>query len=211
MNCCTRYRRDMRHLDIKFLLLAFLLFASPAVLALKSDRQQQLLINADTTEGTLGDGIAVLRGNVEIHQGSILVRADKAEVEKVDGRVRTVLLTGTPALLQQEIEKEGAVTATAQTISYQVGPGIVTLTGAADVNHPQYHINGEVLIYDLNLQHFQGSGGDGNGRIRIELAPEVVPEIKLTPEDKPADGGTATPSTDGEIPPDREGASHAQG
>ena len=201
----------MRHLDINILLLAFLLFASPAVLALKSDRQQQLLINADTTEGTLGDGTAVLRGNVEIHQGSILVRADKAEVEKVDGRVRTVLLTGTPALLQQEIEKEGLVTATAQTISYQVGPGIVTLTGAADVNHPQYHINGEVLIYDLNLQHFQGSGGDGNGRIRIELAPEVVPEIKLTPEDKPADGDTATPSTDGKIPPDREGASHAQG
>jgi len=200
-----------RHLDIKILLLAVLLFASPAVLALKSDRQQQLLINADTTEGTLGDGTAVLRGNVEIHQGSILVRADQAEVEKVDGRVRLVLLTGTPALLQQEIEKEGLVAATAQTISYQVGPGIVTLTGAADVNHPQYHISGDVLIYDLNLQHFQGSGGDGNGRIRIELAPEVVPEIKLTPEEKPADGGTTTPSTDGEIPPDQEGAGHAQG
>jgi lipopolysaccharide export system protein LptA len=200
-----------RHLDIKILLLAVLLFASPAVLALKSDRQQQLLINADTTEGTLGDGTAVLRGNVEIHQGSILVRADQAEVEKVDGRVRLVLLTGTPALLQQEIEKEGLVSATAQTISYQVGPGILTLTGAADVNHPQYHISGDVLIYDLNLQHFQGSGGDGNGRIRIELAPEVVPEIKLTPEEKPADGGTTTPSTDGEIPPDQEGAGHAQG
>lgn len=201
----------MRHLDSNILLLALLLFASPAVLALKSDRQQQLLINADTTEGTLGDGTAVLRGNVEIHQGSILVRADKAEVEKVDGRVRQVLLTGTPALLQQEIEKEGLVTATAQTISYQVGPGIVTLTGAAEVNHPQYHINGDVLIYDLNLQHFQGSGGDGNGRIRIELAPEVVPEIKLTPEEKPADGGAATPATDGEIPQHREAASHAQG
>jgi lipopolysaccharide transport protein LptA len=139
------------------------------------------------------------------------VRADQAEVEKVDGRVRLVLLTGTPALLQQEIEKEGLVAATAQTISYQVGPGIVTLTGAADVNHPQYHISGDVLIYDLNLQHFRGSGGDGNGRIRIELAPEVVPEIKLTPEEKPADGGTTTPSTDGEIPPDQEGAGHAQG
>jgi lipopolysaccharide export system protein LptA len=203
----------MRHLDINILLLAFLLFASPAVLALKSDRQQQLLINADTTEGTLGDGTAVLRGNVEIHQGSILVRADQAEVEKVEGRVRLVLLTGTPVLLQQEIEKEGLVTATAETISYQVGPGIVTLTGAADVNHPQYHISGEVLIYDLNLQHFQGSGGDGNGRIRIELEPEVVPEIKVSPEEKPAGGGdgTATPSTDGEIPQDQEGASHAQG
>lgn len=203
----------MQHLHIKILFLAFLLFSSPALLALKSDRQQQLQINADTTEGTLGDGTSVLRGNVEIHQGSLLVRADVAEVEKVDGRVRLVLLTGTPVLLQQEIEKEGLVTATAQTIDYQVATGMVTLTGAADVNHPQYHISGEVLIYDMNRQHFQGNGGDGNGRIRIELAPEVVPEIKTTPEEKRAnDGaGTATPSTDGEIPQDTDGASHAQG
>jgi hypothetical protein len=29
----------------------------------------------------------------------------------------------------------------------------------------------------MNLQHFQGNGGDGNGRIRIQLDPEVVPDI----------------------------------
>ena len=47
----------MRHPDMKILLLVFLFLASPALLALESDRQQQLLINADTTDGTLGDGI----------------------------------------------------------------------------------------------------------------------------------------------------------
>ena len=53
--------------------------------------------------------------------------------------------------------------------------GIVTLSGEADVVHPQYHISGEILEYDMNTQHFQGSGGDSNGRIRIRLDPEVVP------------------------------------
>jgi lipopolysaccharide export system protein LptA len=175
----------LRELNIRLLLL--LVLSCPALLqALESDRLQQLLVNADTTEGTLGDGKAILRGNVEIRQGSLLVKADVAEVENADGRVRTVLLTGTPVLLQQEIEQEGLVTATAKSISYQVVTGMVTLTGSADVNHPQYHISGEVLTYDMNLQRFQGNSGDSTGRIRIELAPEVVPGLSTKPENPAA-------------------------
>jgi len=155
---------------------AVFLFAMPGpLLALKTDRQQPLEVNADSTEGSLGDGIATLRGNVEIRQGSMLIRADIAEVEKVDGRVHKFELNGTPVHLQQEIEEEGVVTAEAKNVVYMVATGIVTLTGEADVIHPQYHISGEVLEYDMNTQHFQGSGGDGNGRIRIRLEPEVVP------------------------------------
>jgi len=153
-----------------------ILLALPAPLpALQTDRQQPLEVNADTTDGTLGDGMATLKGNVEIRQGSLLIRANIAEVEKVDGRVRRFELNGTPVHLQQEIENEGLVSAEALKIDYVVATGIVTLTGAADVVHPQYHISGEVLEYDMNTQHFKGSGGDGNGRIRIRLDPEVVP------------------------------------
>jgi len=154
-----------------------LLFMSGHSMSLESDRKQPLEINADATEGTLGDGKAVLSGNVEIRQGSMLVQADVAEVEKVDGRVRYVVLTGKPVHLEQEIEEEGLVQANALRIEYEVATGIITLTGAAEVVHPQYHVSGEELKYDMNLQHFQGSGGDGNGRIRIQLDPEVVPDI----------------------------------
>jgi lipopolysaccharide export system protein LptA len=89
--------------------------------------------------------------------------------------VRRFELTGNPVHLQQEIEQEGLVSAEAQKVEYEVASGIVTLTGAADVQHPQYQINGEVLRYDMNVQHFQGSGGDDEGRIRIQLDPEVIP------------------------------------
>jgi len=158
-----------------------LLFLSSHSVALESDRKQPLEINADATEGTLGDGKAVLSGNVEIRQGSMLVQADVAEVEKVDGRVRSVVLTGKPVHLEQEIEEEGLVQADALKIEYEVATGIITLTGEAAVVHPQYQVSGQELKYDMNLQHFQGSGGDGNGRIRIELDPEVVPEIDAKP------------------------------
>jgi len=155
---------------------ASFLLAMPGLLpALESDRQQPLEVNADSTDGSLGDGIATLKGNVEIRQGTMLIRSDIAEVEKVDGRVRKFELNGSPVHLQQEIEEEGLVTAEARKVEYIVATGIVTLTGEADVIHPQYHISGEILEYDMNTQHFQGSGGDSNGRIRIRLEPEVVP------------------------------------
>ena len=99
---------------------------------------------------------------------------------------------GSPVHLQQEIEAEGLVSAEARNVEYEVATGIVTLTGAADVNHPQYRISGEVLRYDMNIQHFEGSGAHDQGRIRIRLDPEVIPgesAIDPAPEAEQDGGG----------------------
>jgi len=157
-----------------WLILSAMCICTP-LMALESDRQQPLEVNANSTDGTLGDGITTLRGDVEINQGTLHITADEAEVNKVDGRVSSVTFRGKPAFLEQEIEEQGLVQATANVINYQVASGLVTLTGSADVKHPQYQISGESLTYDLNIQHFQGSGdGNGNGRIHIRLDPEVI-------------------------------------
>jgi lipopolysaccharide export system protein LptA len=156
-------------------LCAGLLSLSLPLMALESDRQQPLEVNANSTDGTLGDGVTTLRGNVDIRQGTLHITADEAEVNKVDGRVNSVTFRGKPAFLEQEIEEQGLVQARANTIDYQVASGLVTLTGNADVKHPQYQISGESLTYDLNIQHFKGSGDEnGNGRIHIRLDPEVI-------------------------------------
>jgi lipopolysaccharide export system protein LptA len=159
------------------------------LMALESDRQEPLEVNADSTDGTLGDGITTLRGNVEISQGTLLITADEAEVSKLDGRVNSVIFRGQPALLKQEIEEQGLVHATSNLIEYQVASGLVTLQGNADVKHPQYEISGELLTYDLNLQHFRGnSDGSGNGRIHIRLDPEVIDGSTQKKEQKEVDG-----------------------
>jgi lipopolysaccharide export system protein LptA len=178
-------------------MLCLLSFSMSAV-ALESDRQQPLEINANATDGTLGDGITTMRGDVEIRQGTLHITADEAEVKKADGRVQSVTFRGQPAYLEQEIEEQGLVKATAGTIDYQVATGIVTLTGDADVQHPQYQISGDILTYDLKVQHFEGSSAeDGNGRIHIRLDPEVINKTsdKASPDpdkvnpDKDSSGG----------------------
>ena len=156
-----------------------LLLVSFSLVALESDRQKPLEVSADSTDGTLGDGITILRGNIDIRQGTLHITADEAEVSKVEGRVNSVTFRGAPASLEQEIEEQGMVYATAKTIEYQVASGLVTLQGEADVQHPQYRISGDLLTYDLNVQHFQGSSDEnGNGRIHIRLDPEVIDKTK---------------------------------
>ncbi|MGB5289958.1 MAG: lipopolysaccharide transport periplasmic protein LptA [Lysobacterales bacterium] len=159
----------------RFCVYLCLIFLSLPVMALESDRQKPLEVSANSTEGTLGDGVTTLRGSVDIRQGTLRITADEAEVKKIDGRVASVTFRGQPAFLEQDIEEQGLVQATANVIEYQVASGIVTMTGNADVKHPQYQISGELLTYDLNIQHFQGSGDqNGNGRIHILLDPELI-------------------------------------
>jgi lipopolysaccharide export system protein LptA len=183
--------------------LAFVLLAQGAV-ALESDRQQPLEVSADDTGGTLGDGTTVLSGNVEIRQGTLHVLASEAQVEKTDGKVHTITLLGQPARLSQEIEEQGLVEAEANRITYQVSAGVVRLTGAVDVVHPQYRITGETLVYSLDDQHFEGAGSgdpDQDGRVTIRLEPEVASEIGVTaapPESPEADASDTDPREDGD-------------
>jgi lipopolysaccharide export system protein LptA len=188
-----------------WLLLSLLCLSLP-LMALESDRQEPLEVSANSTDGTLGDGVTTLRGSVDIHQGTLRITADEAEVNKIDGRVNSVTFRGQPAFLEQEIEEQGLVQATANVIDYQVASGIVTLTGNADVKHPQYQISGELLTYDLNIQHFQGSSDEnGNGRIRILLDPEVISNEGVDKDKKKEDktkvsNPSSTPEPEVETP-----------
>ena len=56
----------------------FLLLAAGPAFALKTDRQQPLDVDADRSDGTLGDSVATMQGNILIRQGTLLIRADTA-------------------------------------------------------------------------------------------------------------------------------------
>jgi lipopolysaccharide export system protein LptA len=171
----------------------FLLCAAAPSHALESDRQQALDIKADSTGGTLGDGVTTLQGQVEVRQGTLLIRADRADVDKVEGKVTKITLHGKSAYLEQQIEEQGLVKAWAELIEYEVANGLVVFMGSARVQHPQYEVSGDQLRYDLAAQHFEGMGDDtGNGRIRIRLDPEVIqgesqpePSVQDTPGPEP--------------------------
>ncbi len=182
------------------LALAGILLAVPGLTrALETDRQQPMLVDTGNWSGTLGDGVTTFKGGVDIRQGSLHIVAEEADITKSEGRVSLVTFRGSPVRLEQEIEEQGMVNASASQITYRVLQGVVELEEAVDVIHPQYRLTGAWLSYDLDTQQFEGNGSDlPDGRFSIRLDPEVAND--LPPAESATEPAGATEPDDASYP-----------
>ena len=173
----------------------FLLTLPGLSAALETDRQQPMLVDTGNWSGTLGDGVTTFKGGVDIRQGTLHIVADEADITKAEGRVSLVTFRGSPVRLEQEIEEQGMVNASAGQITYRVLQGVVELEDAVDVVHPQYRLTGAWLSYDLDTQQFEGNGSDlPDGRFSIRLDPEVAGDLPAA--DAAEDSGAAPEQDD---------------
>jgi len=162
----------------RWAMLAFVLavLAGPA-LARKADRDEPLNIQADGMVGVLDeDGEATLTGNVEIAQGTMDVRADRATVTRAGGDFKQVVFEGKPATLVQTNEDGTPMKAQAQRIEYHVDTDIVLLVGAVHVEQDRGTLKGERVTYNLTTGELDG-GGNG-GRIQMHILPKAKPAAK---------------------------------
>jgi lipopolysaccharide export system protein LptA len=90
------------------------------VLALSTDRQQPLKIEADQAHFDNQQGLAVYDGNVVVIQGSIRLTADKVTIylSQVQQDVSKVVATGKPAYFQQRLDQGDDVKAKAEEMEY---------------------------------------------------------------------------------------------
>jgi lipopolysaccharide export system protein LptA len=147
------------------------LLAAPALaLALSSDRQQPMDIEADHGIATLADDSdAQLRGNVAIEQGSLRIEADEANFTRRAGELRQIVFEGNPARMQQQLDAGGMTRVQARRINYDVPNEIVVLTGNVIVTQPEGNMRGERITY--NMQTGQMTGGEAGSRIRMRIEP----------------------------------------
>ncbi len=160
-----RRNRFARRTDCALLLA--LAIALPAQ-ALQSDRQQDMDIGADWTDATLGEnGRALLKGNVQITQGSLKIESSTATVERSAGAINRAELEGSPARMQQALDSGGQMQARARKIDYDVINEVLLLTGDVVVTQPEGDLRGERIRYDLKSGRLEG-GGDG-GRVQMRI------------------------------------------
>jgi len=153
-------------------LLGLILLPTPA-LALKSDREQGMDIEADSSVAELGDtGKALLRGNVSIVQGTLKIRSDNATVERVAGEIRRAELEGAPARIEQDLDSGGQMQARARKVDYDLVAEVLLLTGDVVVTQPEGELRGERIRYDLKSGRLEG-GGDG-GRVQMRIEPRTA-------------------------------------
>ena len=162
--------------------------------ALKSDRDQQMLLDANhqtsmqSQTGKAGDpDITHLDGNVIMTQGSMKGHGDHAVIYKnpsavVDakgnaGKMTRVVFTGKQAQMQQVHDDDcGLMTAAANTIDYNAETGVATLTGqVVVVQKGKGESHSEHMIYNTNTGEMQSGDNSPTSRVHVVMEPKSQP------------------------------------
>lgn len=123
--------------------------ASP-VMALKSDIEQPVKIDADSVIFNKSKGLAVYEGNVSISQGTLEIKAFKIEITAPNSEISKITANGTPVIFKQKMDDGKTAKGTANFIQYQVKAKRLVLDGNASLsqgadtfssNHIEYSVN----------------------------------------------------------------------
>jgi len=161
-----------------FPLLALILAAASTTAHARSDdRNQHLTADADRNDCIIADDApCILSGKVRIRQGSLDIRAERADLRLAGGEVRTVKLTGEPVHMTQQTDSGGTINASANQADYDLASEVLILTEQASVEQPgRSSIAGERIVYNTRTNQVQG-GGEGSGRVRLQFEPQNKPE-----------------------------------
>lgn len=163
-------------------LLLLTALVSPAA-AEKADRGQPIVVEADRP-GTLDlqRQVVVFNGNVQIVQGTLIIRADRIEVREQAGGYRSAVATGVAGQQASYRQKRDGlnevVEAAADRIEYDARAGTLRFSGAAAVRRLRDgivadEITGAEIRWDDGAELFsvQGGGPATGGRVRAVLTP----------------------------------------
>ncbi|KZC16201.1 sugar transporter [Rhodanobacter sp. FW510-R12] len=166
-----------------------LLAAQPA-LARKSDRQQEMQVAAKNFDGfQKPNSVSTLTGNVVITQGTLKATGAQAKVYfDADTQISRVVITGSPAHLEQLDDNGNLMLGDAATLDYDNLNGIAVLSGKASVTQKgRGEAHGDRLTYNTETSQMTGeSAGDGL--------------VHMTFKPKPKPAGTAAPAPAKSVP-----------
>ncbi len=123
-------------------------------LALPSDREQPIRVQADSAELDDKQGVAVYRGDVVVTQGSTKLTGNTVTLKQdKNGDIEVVTSVGKPAYYEQKPAPDKDVTkAYGLTIQYFVTQNRVVLIDQAKVIQEGNTFEGEKIVYDTQRQ-----------------------------------------------------------
>ena len=158
-------------------LLAVLL-AAP-VLALDSDAQQPLYLEADNAEMDELQAISLYTGQVLVRQGTLEIHADQVTIHhREDRQPRLIIAIGAPVTYRQHLDGEGPpLRAEAQRMEYLTEKDEITLIGQAVVYQGEDTFRNDRIVYDrIHSKVKAGTSVQGSERVRIRIHPGSRPQ-----------------------------------
>jgi len=176
---------------------ALALWLTPAH-ADKSDRAQPINFASDSARVDDARHVNILKGNVEMTKGTIVLRSNVVEVHQgADGSQTAVATGGKDGRAYFKQRREGLdeyIEGESERIDYDGKTDLVTFTGRAVMRRltgstVSDEVVGQTIVYDNKTEVFQVMGGAGspaaNGRVKGVIAPR---------KDKAASGDKAEKS-----------------
>ncbi len=154
-----------------FVILTFFLVVSlfsSSASAKKGDISQPIDVSADRSEFDEQKGIQSLIGNVEIKQGTMVIKASKIEIYLKNNRLNKIEGVGDPIIFEQKNEADELVSGRADSISYDASTGTLILIGNATLSQPRQQLKSQRIVFDSTKQKVSAEGGD-NGRVNIRI------------------------------------------
>jgi len=164
-----------------------LLLAAPA-LAERADREKPINVEADSVKVDDVKRVAVYEGHVVMTQGTLMINANRVEIQQDAKGIVTGFATGKPVYFRQKMDASNELAeGWADSIEYDGQGGKIKLMGEARLKRGIDELRGEQITYDGNTEFFQAKGSTtgGNGRVRAVLRPRPVGDANATPAPAP--------------------------
>ena len=157
---------------IHLLFLAF--FISSPVVALKSDIEQPVHIDADSVLFNKTKGLAIYEGNVSIVQGSLQIKASRIEINAPKNEISKITARGNPVKFQQKMDDGKLARGSAKHIQYQVKAKRLVMDGNASLSQNTDTFNSNHIEYSISsgeLKAGKTSKKTRSGRVKAIFYP----------------------------------------
>ena len=156
------------------LLLVGLLLVSSNAYSLKNDTEQPLNVVSKEQVADFNSNKAIFLGNVVANQGSMELKADKAELLRNEqGELQEVIAYGKPATFKQLQDNGKVVNSQSAIIHYLPEKNLLILIGRATIWQDNSHVNGEKIEYNTVTKQLKATNDNSQGgRVQSIFIPQ---------------------------------------
>jgi lipopolysaccharide export system protein LptA len=156
---------------------------SHSAMALPSDREQPIRVQADSAELDDRQGVAIYRGSVVITQGTLKITGNEVTItQNKQGDIEVFTAVGGPAYYEQQPSADKSlVKAYGKTIQYFAPTERIVLIDQAKVIQEGNTFKGEKIVYDT-VRQIVNAGRAGKTAIST---PQPRIDMVILPKNKP--------------------------
>lgn len=154
-----------------WLLACGFMLANVPAMALESDKNQPIEIEADQGSLDKNNQTTIFTGNVKMRQGSMYINAARVQANKDGAGNQRMDASGSPATFGQQLEKDGKVTGQGNQVHYDSQTGIVTLIGNAKVTRGGDMARGQTIVYNTRTEVYTVKSA-AKGRVHVIIQPQ---------------------------------------